>query len=233
MYRNPEAGTLFLLATPIGNLADITLRGLEVLKKVGVVCCEDTRTSGVLFAAHGIRVPRLVSYHEHNEEQRVPQVLELLKSGQDVVLVSDAGTPNISDPGFRLVSAAIKAGYCVSPLPGPCALAAAVSASGLPTDRFLYLGFPPHKKSKVAAFLEEALFPGRTSVFYLPMRKVPSFLQQIVDLDGSTSVVIARELTKLHEEFIRGTAAELLARMDSITQKGECTFLCYREKQKD
>jgi 16S rRNA (cytidine1402-2'-O)-methyltransferase len=223
-------GSLFIVATPIGNLGDITFRAVEVLRAAAVVACEDTRRSRVLFTHLGIVAPRLVSCFEHNEQHRIPGILATLDEGKDAALITDAGTPNISDPGYRLVKACVDGGYRVIPIPGACAAIAAISASGLPTDRFSYMGFPPVKKGRFEAFIDEALLPERTAVFYLPMRRVPATLELIAGKFPATRVVIARELTKLHEEFIRGTAGELLAALPTLSTKGECTFLCHRDE---
>ena len=221
------AGSLSVVATPIGNLSDMTLRGIEVFKAAAVIACEDTRRTRQLLSHLGIATPRLVSLHEHNEERRLDSLRELLLGGTDVVLASDAGTPTVSDPGYRLVADCVANGIPVIPIPGPCAAVAALSASGLPTDRFLFLGFPPHKKSKLDAYLDEALLPGRTSVLYAPLRRVPKLLDRMATRAPGARVVIARELTKLHEQFHRGTVAELIAGIEQIPMKGECTLVVY------
>jgi len=223
-------GTLFVVATPIGNLSDITLRAVETLKTAEVIACEDTRRTRKLLSHLGVATPRLVSLHEHNEERRLGQLRETLLGGADVVLVSDAGTPTVSDPGYRLVADCVANDIPVVPIPGPCAAIAALAASGLPTDRFLFLGFPPHKKSKLDAYLDEALSPGRTSLLYAPLRRVPGLLERMAARAPDARLVIARELTKVHEQFIRGTVEELLAGIDKIPLKGECTIAVYRPK---
>jgi len=224
------AGTLYVVATPIGNLSDITLRAIEVLKAATVIACEDTRRTRKLLSHLGIAAPKLISLHEHNEERRLDGLRELLISGTDVVLASDAGTPTVSDPGYRLVADCVASGVTVVPIPGPCAAVAALSASGLPTDRFLFLGFPPHKKSKLDAYLDEALSPGRTSILYTPLRRVPKLLERMATRAPEAQVVIARELTKLHEQFLRGTVEALLADIENMPMKGECTIVLYCPK---
>ncbi|MFH1529839.1 MAG: 16S rRNA (cytidine(1402)-2'-O)-methyltransferase [Pseudomonadota bacterium] len=224
------AGTLYVVATPIGNLSDVSLRAIEVLKAAQVIACEDTRHTRKLLSLLGIPAPRLVSLHEHNEERRLDGLRELLVSGTDVVLASDAGTPTVSDPGYRLVADCVASDVPVVPIPGPCAAVAALSASGLPTDRFLFLGFPPHKKSKLDAYLDEALSPGRTSVLYAPLRRVPKLLERMATRAPEAQVVIARELTKLHEQFLRGTVEALLADIENLPMKGECTIVVHRPK---
>lgn len=224
------AGTLFCVATPIGNIRDITLRAIDVLKDVPFIACEDTRTAGRLLARLDVKGPKLISLFEHNEARRVNRLLKHLESGDDVALVSEAGTPTISDPGYRLVSACLNAGILVVPLPGACAVTAALSASGLPTDKFLFLGFPPKKGAKLSRFLDRATGPECTSVVYLPTRRLAAFLQDVAARVPEAKVVVARELTKVYEEFLRGTAAELAGVLQDTPVKGECTLLIYVPK---
>ncbi len=220
-------GRLFCVATPIGNLGDITLRALETLRSVHTIACEDTRTTGRLLALLEIPRPRLVSYHDHNESRRVGQIVALLEQGNDVALVSDAGTPTISDPGYRVVSRCAEEGIEVIPIPGPCAAIAALCASGLPTDRFLFLGFPAKKGAKLQRFMAQALEPQRTAVVYLPMRRLQGFLEDVMGRAPETQVVVSRELTKAHEQLVRGTVGDVLTGIAEIPQKGECTLLLY------
>ncbi|MBM4371077.1 MAG: 16S rRNA (cytidine(1402)-2'-O)-methyltransferase [Deltaproteobacteria bacterium] len=229
--RRGPAGVLHVVATPIGNLGDLTLRATEILRTAQLIACEDTRRTRALLAHLGISGVRLVSLFEHNEERRIASLLETLLGGSGVCLVSDAGTPTISDPGYRLVSACAAQGIPVVPIPGPCAAVAALSASGLPTDRFLFLGFPPHRKGRLDAFLAEALEPGRTAILYAPLRRVPALLERLATLAPDARVVIARELTKVHEELLRGTVRELLDGVEHMTLKGECTLLVHRGKE--
>jgi 16S rRNA (cytidine1402-2'-O)-methyltransferase len=219
-------GTLFIVSTPIGNLEDVTLRALRILKEVEAVACEDTRQTIKLLNAYDIR-KRLISYFQPRERQRVPEIIALLKSGKDVALVSDAGTPGISDPGFPLIREALKEGLRVVPIPGPSALSAALSASGLPTHRVLFAGFPPPKKEATRKLLASLKDENATLVFYLPVRRIPEFLAAVLETLGDRRIVIARELTKLHEEFIRGTASELLEAAGKRTFKGEATVLIH------
>jgi len=217
-------GALYVVATPIGNLDDITLRAIRTLKEVAVIACEDTRRTGLLLARYEIK-SRLISYYEPREGRRIPQLMALLKEGRDVALVSDAGTPAISDPGFKLVREAVREGIRVVPIPGPSALAAALSAGGLPTHRFLFAGFPPPKAEALRKSLSALAEQDGTLIFYLPGRKLASFLAAIMETLGDRDVVIARELTKIHEEFIRGKASELAIVAESRGYKGEMTLL--------
>lgn len=219
-------GTLFIVATPIGNLEDVTLRALRVLKEVEAVACEDTRQTVKLLNAYDIR-KRLISYFQPRERQRLPEIIALLKAGKDVALVSDAGTPGISDPGFPLIREALKEGMNVVPIPGPSALAAALSAAGLPTHRVLFAGFPPPKKEATRKLLASLKDEEATLVFYLPVRRIPEFLAAILETLGDRRTVIARELTKIYEEFIRGAASELLEATGKRTFKGEATVLVH------
>ena len=217
-------GRLFIVATPIGNLEDVTLRALRVLREVDAVACEDTRQTIKLLNKYDLR-KRLISYYHPHEGRKIPEIIGLLRSGRDVALVSDAGTPGISDPGFPLIREALKEGVQVVPVPGPSAVAAALSASGLPTHRFLFAGFPPPKKEGLRKLLESLRGEEATMVFYLPTRRVLEFLAAVVAALGDRRVVIARELTKIHEEFIRGTAAGLLISLEKRPLKGEATVL--------
>lgn len=225
------AGTLYVVATPIGNLADITHRAVDVLRSVAWIACEDTRQTRKLLERYGIEA-RLVSCHEHNEERRSGGLLERLEAGDDIALVSDAGTPLVSDPGYRLVRRAVERGIRVVPVPGPAAFLAALSASGLETDSFYFGGFLPRKRSERARLLATLAPLPCTIIFYEAPHRI---LETLADLEAampSRQVVIARELTKLHEEFLRGTARELreqLERRGSI--KGEITLLAGRPRE--
>jgi len=223
-FGSGRTGRLFIVATPIGNLEDITLRALRVLGEVEAIACEDTRQTLKLLNRYGLR-KRLISYFQPREGQKTPEIIALLKSGRDVALVSDAGTPGISDPGFPLIREALKAGVPVVPVPGPSAAAAALAASGLPTHRFLFVGFPPPKKQALRRFVASFEEEEATLVFYLPTRRIREFLEAVQTGLGDRRVVIARELTKVHEEFIRGTAGELLAALGDCELKGEATVL--------
>jgi len=218
-------GTLYIVATPIGNLDDITLRALTILRTVDVIAAEDTRQTGILLKAHGITT-RLMSYHEHNEKQRAGQLIEKLKAGRAVAVVSDAGTPTISDPGYRLVSAAVDAGIDVVPLPGVSAATAALSVSGLPSDSFTFIGFPEKKAAKRIKQLTDLAGRRETLIFYESPRRVVGLLEAVLECMGDRPVVVAREMTKKFEEFIRGPVSQVLSELDARSGvKGECTLL--------
>ncbi|MGB8952148.1 MAG: 16S rRNA (cytidine(1402)-2'-O)-methyltransferase [Candidatus Aminicenantales bacterium] len=217
-------GRLYIVATPIGNLEDLTFRGLRILKEVPAIACEDTRQTLKLLNRYGLK-KRLISYYQPKENQKIPQILALLKQGNDVALVSDSGTPGISDPGFPLIREAIRSGIQIVPVPGPTALAPALSASGLPTHRFLFIGFPPPKKEAARKLLLSLKNEEATLIFYLPGRKIADFLQLSREVFGNRPVVIAREMTKIYEEFIRGAAGEVLALVEKKKLKGELTLL--------
>ena len=199
---------LYLVATPIGNLADISLRALEVLAKADLVACEDTRTTRKLLSAHGIGAS-LTSYHEHNATRVRPRLMERLKSGQVVALVSDAGTPLVSDPGYKLVEAAIASGIAVTAIPGASAGLAALTVSGLPTDRFFFAGFLPARAAARRRALAELAAVEASLVIYESARRLPAALADMAEVLGPRQGAVARELTKLHEEVRRGTLCEL------------------------
>ena len=222
--RTGPKGRLFIVATPIGNLEDITLRALRILGEAEAVACEDTRQTVKILNRYGLK-KRLISYYQPREGQKIPEILGLLESGQDVALVSDAGTPGVSDPGFPLIREALRAGIPVVSVPGPSAVTAALAASGLPTHRFLFAGFPPPKRAATRKLIASLREEAATLVFYLPTRRVREFLEAARDALGDRRVVIARELTKVHEEFIRGTAGELLECIGERVLKGEATVL--------
>jgi len=218
------AGTLYLVATPIGNLEDITLRAIRILKEADVVACEDTRQTLKLLNRLDLK-KTLISFYESREKQRIPHLLNLLQGGQTIALVTDAGTPGISDPGFRLVREAVRLNIPVVPIPGPSAVTAALAASGLPTHRFLFLGFAPVKKEALKKILLSVREEEGTVIFYLPARKIAFFLEVLKDTLADRSVVIAREMTKIYEEFLRGKPGELLEIAKSREFKGEVTVL--------
>ena len=221
-------GTLYLVATPIGNLADITHRALQVLRDVDLIACEDTRHTHKLLHHYGITT-KTISYHEHNEQQRAAELIELLKQGSDVAVVSDAGTPSISDPGFRLVRAAVDAGIVVVPLPGPSALIAALIAAGLPTDQFFFGGFLPARSSARRARLDELRAIPGTLIFYEAPHRLAASLRDAHEILGEREAVVARELTKLHEEIRRGRLSELAEHYATVEQpRGEIVLLIDR-----
>ncbi len=211
------SGTLFLVATPIGNLEDITYRAVRILGDVSVIACEDTRRTGVLLSRYGIHT-KTVSYHQHNEAARSAQLLERLSQGEDIGLVSDAGTPLVSDPGYRLVRLAIDGGIPVVPVPGPSAILAALAASGLAAGEFHFGGFLPNKSSRRRKMLEGCRNLAATVVFYEAPHRILATLSDIEELLGERPIVVAREMTKVHEEFLRGTAAGLRR---VLTARGE------------
>jgi 16S rRNA (cytidine1402-2'-O)-methyltransferase len=217
---------LYLVATPIGNLEDITLRALRVLKEVDVIACEDTRQTQKLLNHYAITT-RTVSYHEHNEMTRAAELVKDLQEGTTVALVTDAGMPGISDPGFRLISLAIRHHVPVVPIPGASAFLSALVASGLPTDSFRFSGFLPPKRGERRAVLETVKTSPRTQVFYEAPHRIVETLTDVIEVLGSNRhVVIAREVTKLHEEFLRGRAGEVLETLKSRDGvKGEITLL--------
>ena len=215
-------GTLFLVATPIGNLEDITLRALRVLREVDVIAAEDTRRTSRLLAHHGIDTPS-VSFHEHNARNRVPQLLSRLERGERVAVVSDAGTPSISDPGLELVQACIEKRIAVDPIPGPSAPLAAVVGSGFPLIPWTIFGFAPNRSKDRKKWLSELARIPHTVCFFEAPHRVRVTLTEAVDVLGERPIVVARELTKVHQEFLRGTAKELANAL--IAPKGEFTVV--------
>ncbi|MBV8865812.1 MAG: 16S rRNA (cytidine(1402)-2'-O)-methyltransferase [Acidobacteriaceae bacterium] len=219
-------GTLYIVATPIGNLEDITLRALRVLRdEVATIACEDTRQTKKLLTHYAIRKP-LLSYHEHNEVSRTAELIQLLRDGESIALVSDAGTPLLSDPGFRVVNAAVEAGIRVVPVPGATAALSALTGSGLPTDSFLFLGFLPLKPAALRKRLESVAGEQATLVAYESPHRILETLTALHEVWGERRVILARELTKIHEEFLRGTAAEIRGELESRPSiKGEITLV--------
>jgi 16S rRNA (cytidine1402-2'-O)-methyltransferase len=219
-----EKGRLFVVATPIGNLEDLTFRALDILSQVDAIACEDTRQTSKLLHRYQLK-KRMVSYFQPREKQKARLILDLLNQGKDIALVSDAGTPGVSDPGYPLIQQALEQDIRVIPIPGPAAVTAALSASGLPTHRFLFLGFPSPKVGTTANLLRSLGQEPATLVFYLPARRLVAFLRQVEDILGPRKVVVAREMTKRHEEFLRGTPESVLAEIQGKTLKGEITLL--------
>ncbi|OGX17875.1 MAG: 16S rRNA (cytidine(1402)-2'-O)-methyltransferase [Omnitrophica WOR_2 bacterium RIFCSPLOWO2_02_FULL_63_16] len=218
-------GTLYLVSTPVGNLGDLTLRAIETLKGVDVIACEDTRQTGKLLAHYQIRKP-LTSLHDHNERQKTPQLIGQLKSGQSIALVSDGGTPLVSDPGWYLVRRAIDAGIAVSWIPGATALIGALVLSGLPTDRFVFEGFLPPKPGARRKRLEALKDEPRTVVLYESPHRLLKTLRDIRETLGDIQMTCARELTKMFEEVRRGTASELITHFERRAPRGELV-LCF------
>ena len=219
-------GTLYIVATPIGNLSDITLRALVVLKEVDAIACEDTRQTRKLLDHHGVTT-RMVSYHEHNEQERAVELIGELKQGRRVAVVTDAGMPGVSDPGYRVIALAIEQGVPVVPIPGASAFLSALVASGLPTDAFRFGGFLPSKRGQRRDVLAELLASDETQTFYEAPHRLLETLEDVVEVLGaSRHVVVAREVTKLHEEFLRGPAEKVRAELASRDEvRGEITLL--------
>jgi 16S rRNA (cytidine1402-2'-O)-methyltransferase len=227
------AATLYLIATPIGNLEDITLRAVRILREeVALIACEDTRQTRKLLEHFEIRKP-LVSYHEHNEAGRSQELIEALERGESVALVSDAGTPLVSDPGYRVVTAAIEGGFPVVPVPGPSAVLAALAASGLPTGQFRFVGFVPAKMAARRSMLQELASEQVTVVCYESPHRILECLSDIGEILGDRPMVLARELTKIHEEFLRGTARSIRTQLEQRgSVRGEIALVIGRSTEK-
>jgi len=222
------SGVLYLVSTPIGNLEDITGRALRVLGEVDLIACEDTRHTQKLLSHYGIKT-KTISYHEHNENERAAQLLERLRGGANIAMVSDAGTPGINDPGFRLVQLAHKNGMPVVPIPGPSALITALAASGLPTDAFFFAGFLPPRSASRRVRLAELRDQQATLVFYEAPHRIAAALKDAREILGERKAVVARELTKLHEEFARGPLSELAERFSAPDKaRGEIVLMIDR-----
>ena len=220
-----QTGILYVVSTPIGNRDDITLRALRILKEVDLIAAEDTRTTGRFLKDHGIR-GQFISYHEHNESQRTPTLVKKLQSGLSIAIVTNAGTPSVSDPGYRLLTKAVESGVRVVPIPGVSAATAALSVAGLPTDAFVFIGFLARKRTKRLNQLKELAKDPRTLILYESPRRILQLTQDIFSIMGDRYSVLAREMTKLHEEFLRGRLSELhrICKMRGEI-KGECTLL--------
>lgn len=220
-----HTGRLYVVGMPIGNPEDITLRALTVLAQVDLIAAEDTRNTRQLLSRHNLSAP-LISYHEHNEDKRAPELVARLSRGETIALVSDAGTPTVSDPGYKLITSALAEGIAVVPVPGVSAVTAALSVSGLPTDAFVFIGFPAKKKARRASQLEALSREPRTIVFYESPKRVRGLLAELMAIMGDRQVVLSREMTKSYEEFLRGRVSEVLPILESREQvKGECTLL--------
>lgn len=221
----PAAGHLYVVATPIGNRADLTERARALLAAVDLVACEDTRTTGAFLTSFGLQRP-LVAYHEHNEREAAERLADELAAGKSIALVCDAGTPGLSDPGFRLVRACRRRGLPVVPVPGPSALLAALCASGLPTDGFLYAGFLAPKTSARRSFFERHRAFDYTIVLYESCHRIAAAVDDLVETLGPDRTIgVAKELTKLHETFLIGTAADVRRRLGDVSLKGEFVLL--------
>ncbi len=218
------AGCLYLVATPIGNLEDITVRAIRVLKEADLIACEDTRQTQKLLQHYGIH-KELISYHSHNELTRAPELVIELEKGSEVALVSDAGTPVVSDPGHRLVTLCLRHHIPVIPIPGPSAFVAALAASGLPTEEFLFVGFLPSRAGARRKTLDALKNEPRTIVLYEAPHRLVETLADAADVLGPRPAVVAREITKIHEEFLRGTLTELLDAARKRAPRGEITLL--------
>ena len=217
------AGTLYLVATPIGNLEDITFRAIRILKEADLIAAEDTRHSGKLLHHFQIETPQ-ISYHEHNAQSRIPQLIEKLQAGKTVALVSDAGMPGISDPGYELVCACAEAGIIVSPIPGPAAVVSAIAASALPSERFTFEGFLPVKgKARAERLAQLATEPRTMGLYESPHRLLKTLADLQTHLGGDRQITVARELTKRYEEFWRGTVEEAIEHFTKTEPRGEFT----------
>ena len=219
-----KSGTLYIIATPIGNLEDITFRAVRTLKEVDLIAAEDTRHSRKLLSHFGIATP-LTAYHDHNERLKSDYLLNQLQEGRNLALITDAGTPCIADPGYRIVQAAVAAGIRVVPIPGPSAVMAALSAAGLPTDRFAFEGFLPPRQGKRRARLAELVTEGRVMLFYEAPHRLAATLADMLTVLGNRQAVVARELTKIHEEFRHGSVSELIERCAAEETRGEVVIL--------
>ncbi len=217
-------GTLYIVSTPIGNLEDITLRAVRILKEVDAIAAEDTRHTQKLLNKFDIHTP-LTSYHDHNKEEKAPVLVSRLLEGKNVALVSDAGTPGISDPGYFLINLAIDQKISVVPIPGPTAAIAALSVSGLPTDRFVFEGFLPSKHTARLKRLEELTKEERTLIFYEAPHRILQTLEDMHTVLGDRKAVLTRELTKVHEQVIRGTLSEVKKQLEAGSMKGEFTII--------
>lgn len=218
-------GKLFVVSTPIGNLEDITLRAVNVLKDSDVIACEDTRNTKKLLARYGIETS-VTSYHEHNEVEKSPKLLEKLKDGKDIALVSDAGTPSVSDPGWRLVNLSIENNIEVIPIPGPSAVLSALVVSGLPIDSFLFLGFFPRTAGKKKELLKDVEHYPHTLIFYESAKRLSGTLNVLLEILGERNICVAREMTKLYEEVLRGSVSEVISTLSERGSiKGEVTVV--------
>jgi 16S rRNA (cytidine1402-2'-O)-methyltransferase len=232
MRAEREAGTLYVVATPIGNLGDVTLRALDVLRAVDRIACEDTRRTRKLLAHHGIRTA-LFAYHDHNEAREARAIVERLQEGETIALVTDSGTPLVSDPGYRVVTLAAEEGLDVVPVPGPSAVAAALSAAGVPPHPFLFAGFLPRKSGARRRRIEELGEVAATLVLYESPHRIAATLRDLAAVLGDRRAAVCRELTKVHEEFLRGGLAELAGLAERRPLKGEIVVVVAPRREKD
>jgi 16S rRNA (cytidine1402-2'-O)-methyltransferase len=222
--KEKSTGTLTLVSTPIGNLGDITARALDVLRSVDAVLAEDTRHSGMLLVHFGIR-QKLIAYHDHNKERVTPGILDRLLSGENIALVSDAGTPAVSDPGFFITRAAIEAGIPVTVVPGANAILPALVMSGFPTDKFVFEGFLPRKSGELARWIEELASEHRTVIYFVSPHQLVKVLRAFAERLPGREMAVVREITKIHEEVVRGTARDLLRRYEGGKVRGEIVLV--------
>jgi len=226
-------GNLYIVATPIGNLQDITLRAIEVLKKVDSIACEDTRKTGILLKSLNIEKKHLISYYEQNELRRIPEIINALHNGLSIALVSDAGTPTISDPGFKLVRECIKEGIKVESIPGPSSTISALVSSGLPTDKFLFVGYPPRKPGHRIKFFRDITTMIRiirvTIIMFEAPHKILKTLGEMKEVFGDIEIVVVRELTKIHEEIRREKISSEIEHFKTTNPKGEFVILLNSE----
>ncbi|MEP0828680.1 MAG: 16S rRNA (cytidine(1402)-2'-O)-methyltransferase [bacterium] len=218
--ESKKAGTLYLVPTPIGNLGDITSRALEIIKAVELIACEDTRVTGKLLSLYGIK-KRMLSYHNFNEQARLPQLLSVLTAGGDVAIISDAGSPGLSDPAYRIIRAAIDNGIKISPLPGANSVIPALTASGLPLDRFFFEGFLPQKSAARKNRLAKLRELDHTLIFFESPFRIEKTVADLLEVLGDRPACLAREISKMYEEFIRGKLSEILAQVSQRRLKGE------------
>ena len=224
-----KKGTLYIVSTPIGNLKDITYRAVEILNSVQTIAAEDTRHTKILLNRYDIET-KMISYFEHNRGLRIPQIINQLESGNDIALVTDAGTPGISDPAYKLIRSAIQNDIKIESIPGPSAFLSALVVSGLPTDRFLFIGFLPPKKGRMKKLLELVSMEA-TLIFYENPKKIVKTLSDIAEYIGDRPTVVCRELTKIHEEIIRGTTTDLISYFNENICRGECVILIGKSKE--
>lgn len=222
--KTMRQGVLYIIATPIGNLEDITLRALRILNEVDLIAAEDTRKAGILLNHYNIQKP-LISYFDHNEKVRAVSLVRRLLEGKSIALISEAGTPIISDPGYRLITEAYAHGIKISPIPGPCAAIAALAVAGLPTHRFAFEGFLPPKSGKRKRMLASLATEERTLVFYESPHRIQHSIADMIEILGNRKAVVARELTKHYEEIVRGTLSEIAKQLEGVSVRGEITLV--------